>query len=301
MAATALADSFEAERTHLLSVGYRLTGSVTDAEDAVQESWFRLSSVDPDSIRDLRGWLTTVVGRICLDRLRSATSRRESYVGQWLPEPVVFDVLPSRTPDPLDAVVADEDNRLAALVVLDTLTPQQRVAFVLHDGFAVPFDEIAEILGATAESVRKLASRARKAVAAAPKEVPDEEHGDAVRDLLDALSSGDLERVVAALQPDAVLIADANGKAPAALEKITGAAAIAEFFFAVAARSGVTPLVGYRPAIVNGRLGLFTPGNSTTGELPRVVGFTVVDHKIAGAYNIANPEKLSGLRVPHAR
>lgn len=143
MRTAVLADAFEQHRPHLLSVAYRLTGSVADAEDAVQDAWLRLDRADADGIDDLRAWLTTVVGRLCLDRLRSAAVRREHYVGQWLPEPIVTPVGGPSSPDPLEAVVRQEDSRMAAMVVLDTLTPAQRVAFVLHDGFAVPFDEIA--------------------------------------------------------------------------------------------------------------------------------------------------------------
>jgi RNA polymerase sigma-70 factor (ECF subfamily) len=159
MSTGSLAALFQSYRSHLLAVGYRVTGSVADAEDAVQESWLRLSASDAESIEDLRAWLTTVVARICLDRLKSATSRRESYVGQWLPEPVVS-VWNAPSSDPLDLVVQREDTRLAALVVLDTLTPAQRVAFVLHDGFAVPFDDVAAILDVSASrSTRHLLLR----------------------------------------------------------------------------------------------------------------------------------------------
>ncbi|KXW75038.1 RNA polymerase sigma factor SigJ, partial [Mycolicibacterium phlei DSM 43071] len=156
-------DEFEELRPHLMSVAYRLTGTVADAEDIVQDAWLRWSAAEQEKIADLRAWLTTVVSRLGLDRLRSAARRRETYVGQWLPEPVVT---PLDGSDPLAAVVADEDARFAAMVVLDRLTPDQRVAFVLHDGFAVPFDEIADVLGVSAAAARQLASRARRAVAA---------------------------------------------------------------------------------------------------------------------------------------
>jgi RNA polymerase sigma-70 factor, ECF subfamily len=145
-----LAEEFSAHRAHLVGVAYRLTGTISDAEDAVQEAWLRLSTLDSNkraAIRELRGWLTTVVGRICLDRLRSAAVRRESYVGPWLPEPVVTGLGMPPSEDPLETVVRDEGVRMAALVLLDRLTPEQRVAFVLHDAFGVPFAEIAETLG----------------------------------------------------------------------------------------------------------------------------------------------------------
>ncbi|MBO0864730.1 MAG: sigma-70 family RNA polymerase sigma factor, partial [Mycobacterium sp.] len=152
---------FEALRPHLLAVAYRLTGTFADAEDMVQEAWLRWDRAGND-IADLRAWLTTVVSRLSLDRLRSAAHRRETYVGQWLPEPVVTGLDGA---DPLSAVVANEDARFAAMVVLERLSPDQRVAFVLHDGFGVPFADVAEVLGTTAVAARQLASRARKAVA----------------------------------------------------------------------------------------------------------------------------------------
>ncbi|MFH5211917.1 sigma-70 family RNA polymerase sigma factor [Antrihabitans sp. NCIMB 15449] len=304
-AALALAQTFESHRGHLLAVGYRLTGSVTDAEDAVQESWLRLVTVEPDEIRDLRGWLTTVVGRICLDRLRSAAIRRESYVGQWLPEPVVAPLSSSYEPDPLQVVVADEDNRLAALVVLDTLTPAQRVAFVLHDAFSVPFDEIADILGITIETARKLASRARKAVSATPPAVPRDEHTAAVERFLAAMASGDMAAVIAALHPDARTTGDANGTTSTAINIVTGAVKIARFFMGLAEKFGRDPLLSYTPVMVNGELGMYQPGTAGDADHPpipsRVMGFTVRDGLVAATYDMANPEKLSGVRLREGR
>src|SRR5271169_5141412 len=152
---------FEALRPHLMAVAYRLTGAVADAEDIVQEAWLRWdgAAAGRDNVVDLRAWLTTVVSRLGLDRLRSAAHRRETYTGNWLPEPVVtgFD-----SADPLSAVVAGEDARFAAMVVLERLSPDQRVAFVLHDGFAVPFAEVADVLGTSEVAARQLASRARR-------------------------------------------------------------------------------------------------------------------------------------------
>ncbi len=301
MSATALAETFEAHRGHLLAVGYRLTGSVTDAEDAVQESWLRLVTVEPEQIRDLRGWLTTVVGRICLDRLRSAAVRRESYVGQWLPEPVVSALAPSREPDPLELVVQDEENRIAALVVLDSLTPPQRVAFVLHDSFSVPFDEIADILSMSVDSARKLASRARKAIATAAVPVPNAEHEEAVARFLTAMASGDVNAVVAALHPDAVMIGDANGTTSTAINVIKGPDKIARFFLGLVRKYGVEQMTQYTPATVNGQLGLYAGGSPGDADHPgfpaRVMGFTVLDGRVVGAYDIANPEKLTGVRL----
>lgn len=301
MTTAALADEFETHRRHLLSVAYRLTGSVGDAEDAVQESWIRLHSQDSDQIRDLGAWLTTVVGRVCLDRLRSAAVRRETYVGQWLPEPIVTDIKPSAEPDPLEYVVSQEDNRLAALIVLDALPPQQRVALVLHDGFSVPFAEIANIIDVEVPTARQLASRARKSVATATPPVPDDEHTTAVTRLVEAMSSGDLDAVVAALHPDARVIGDANGTTNTAVNIITGADKFARFFIGLGKRYGRSAFDGLRPALVNGQLGFFNTGfpgdENHRGFPPRVHAFTVRDGLVYAAYDVANPEKCGGIRI----
>ncbi|QSE82600.1 sigma-70 family RNA polymerase sigma factor [Rhodococcus koreensis] len=302
MPTATLVDEFESHRRHLLSVAYRLTGSVSDAEDAVQESWLRLDDANAATIRDLGAWLTTVVGRICLDRLRSAAVRREQYVGQWLPEPVVTGLSPSAEPDPLEAVVRDEDNRLAALIVLDTLTPAQRVALVLHDGFGVPFDEVAAILGIETPAARQLASRARKAAATTTPAVPDEEHALAVQRLLEALAGGDLDAVVAALHPDALVIGDANGTTSTAVNVIRGADKFARFFLGLVQRYGPEVFTAMELVLVNGQLGYFTAGftgdDAHRSSPARVGGFTVRDGLVYAAYDIANPEKFAGIMLP---
>ncbi|MFX0573908.1 sigma-70 family RNA polymerase sigma factor [Nocardia nepalensis] len=305
MVSALLADLFESHRAHLLSVAYRLTGSAGDAEDAVQESWLRLAGTHQSEIEDLRAWLTTVVGRICLDRLRSAAVRRESYVGQWLPEPIVTGITPSSTPDPLDAVVRKQECSLAAMVVLESLTPPQRVAFVLHDGLSVPFDEIAEILGVSVEAARQLAVRARKSVAQAPPPTPDVEHAAAVRKFVDALAAGDIGAVTAALHPDAVMIGDANGATSTAVNVIGGADKVARFLLGLIRKHGMDgssePTLEYEFATVNGQLGLVVhrvaPGYGRLDGPARVVGFAVRDGLVCGAYDLANPEKLSRVRL----
>lgn len=312
MVAALLADLFESHRAHLLSVGYRLTGSVADAEDAVQESWLRLASAHQSEIEDLRAWLTTVVSRICLDRLRSAAARRESYVGQWLPEPIVTAVAASNPPGPLESLVRKQDCRFAALVVLDALTPPQRVAFVLHDGFSVPFDEIAELLDVTPEAARQLAVRARKALARTPEPVSDADHVAAVQRLLEALYSGDVDAVVAALHPDSVFIADTGGTTKSAPNAVTGPDKIARLALGLLRKYGVDPTEFARSdspefefVSVNGQLGLLlherAPHDGFPGSPQRVVGFTVRDGLVWGAYDFANPAKLSGLRLPDPR
>lgn len=309
MVAALLADQFESHRGHLLAVAYRMTGSVSDAEDAVQESWLRLAGASQSQIQDLRAWLTTVVSRLCLDRLRSAAVRRESYVGQWLPEPVVTPVAGSAGADPLSTVVLRQEFRLAALVVLDQLTPPQRVAFVLHEGLGVPYAEIADILDITPESARQLAARARKAVREqTPQPVADVEHEAAVQKLLVALGTGDPRAVTAVLHPDAVLIGDSGGTTPTARNVIFGPDKVARLFFGLLRRYGLEGAeqeylaTGVEFVRVNGQLGALLrahPGDETHPGFPsRVLGFTVVDGLVRGTYDIVNPAKLQGIRLP---
>ncbi len=294
----ALVDTFEAERTRLLSVGYRLTGSIADAEDAVQEAWLRLASTPAEEIRDLRAWLTTVVSRLCLDRLKSAVKRRETYVGQWLPEPVVTSY---ESVDPLDEVVRGEESRFAALVVLDTMTPDQRVSFVLHDGFGVPFDEIAQLLGITPAAARQQASRGRKAAAATPPPVDDEEHAEAVFRLITAMASGDIKAIIASLHPDVVVIGDANGTTNTAVNIIHGPEKFARFFLGLISRYGMESMQSNVPVRVNGRMGLATygwDGETKRQTSPaRITGYAVKDGLVWASYDIANPEKFAGVRL----
>jgi RNA polymerase sigma-70 factor (ECF subfamily) len=287
-------NEFEALRPHLMSVAYRLTGTVADAEDIVQDAWLRWEGYDGE-IADLRAWLTTVVSRLGLDRLRSAAHRRESYVGQWLPEPVVtgFD-----DDDPLSVVVAHEDARFAAMVVLERLSPDQRVAFVLHDGFAVPFDEVAEVLGTTAAAARQLASRARRAVSAEPPPKPDPAHNEVVGKLMAAISSGDLAATVALLHPGVTFTGDSNRVAPTAARVIHGPDKVARFLFGLARRYGPAFMTTSQMALINGELGAYTagsPGDDGYQEiLPRITAVTVRDGKVSALWDIANPEKFTG-------
>jgi RNA polymerase sigma-70 factor, ECF subfamily len=280
-----------------MSVAYRLTGTVADAEDIVQEAWLRWDGQDR-AITDLRAWLTTVVSRLGLDRLRSAAHRRETYVGNWLPEPVVTRYDES---DPLSAVVAREDARFAAMVVLERLSPDQRVAFVLHDGFAVPFAEVAEVLGTNEPAARQLASRARKAVTAQPpliSEKPDPSHDEVVGRLMAAMAAGDLGAVVALLHPDVTFTGDSNGKAPTAVHVIHGADKVARFMFGLARRYGPAFFTANQLARVNGELGAYTagsPGGDGHWEmLPRILAITVRDGKVCALWDIANPDKFTG-------
>jgi RNA polymerase sigma-70 factor (ECF subfamily) len=299
-----LAEQFSTHRAHLIGVAYRLTSTLSDAEDAVQEAWLRLSGLDDETraaIRDLRGWLTTVVGRICLDRLRSATARRERYVGPWLPEPVVtpFGTAPSE--DPLETVVRDEGVRMAAMVLLDRLTPEQRVAFVLHDAFGVPFAEIAETLGVSEATARQHASRGRRAAAEAdpPPRVPLDEQRELVERFMKALTTGDLPAVVELLHPDVVLIGDSNGKARTARRIMVGADKLSRFIFGLLKMYGRGPVVAAAPVMVNGDIGFAMPDIPGDGEHAalnrRVTTFAIRDGKVVAMYDIVNPDKLTRL------
>lgn len=293
MTASIRVGEFEQLRPHLLAVAYRLTGTLADAEDVVQDAWLRWEASRATSINDLKAWLTTVVSRLALDRLRSAAHRRETYVGEWLPEPVVTGF---EGADPLAALVAGEDARFAAMVVLENMTPDQRVAFVLHDGFAVPFTEIAEILGSSPESARQLASRARRAAASAPP--PAAEHAEVVGKLLAAMASGDLSAVVTLLHPEVTFTGDSNRRAPTAARLIHGSDKVARFLLGLAQRYGARRLVDSGVlGLVNGELGVYSPGAPATDEwpelMPRIQALTVQDGRVVAIYDIANPDKFT--------
>jgi RNA polymerase sigma-70 factor (ECF subfamily) len=297
MAVAQQVSEFEALRPHLMSVAYRLTGTVADAEDIVQDAWLRWNRQDAP-IDNLQAWLTTVVSRLGLDRLRSATYRREAYTGNWLPEPIVTGL---DAADPLSSVVAAEDARFAAMVVLEKLSPDQRVAFVLHDGFSVPFTEVANVLGVSEAAARQLASRARKALAAdatalAPK--PDPSHAEVVGRLMAAMAAGDIDTVVSLLHPDVTFTGDANGKVSTAVQVIHGADKVVRFMLGLAKRYGDEFYTANQLALVNGELGAYTTGfPSAEGRremAPRITAMTVRDGKVVALWDIANPDKFTG-------
>ena len=279
-------DEFEQHRQHLQAVAYRMLGSASEAEDAVQEAWLRLARADTDTVANLGGWLTTVVARICLDMLRARRARQEDYVGSWLPEPVVVTV----DNGPEDEAVLADSVGLALLVVLETLTPAERLAFVLHDMFGMPFEEIAPIIDRSEAATRQLASRGRRRVrGATPALDPDlREQRRVVDAFLAAARGGDFEALLAVLDPDVVFRLDAGGIAPRARPPVEGAAAVAARVLQRGSR-----LAGFaRPAIVNGAAGLIVaPG----GRPFAVVGFSVVDGRIAEIDVIADPAKLQRL------
>ncbi len=284
-----LAERFEGYRPHLRSVAYRMLGSVSEAEDAVQEAWVRLDRSDTGGVEDLRAWVTTVVARICLDMLRSRRSRRESNMGARLPEPIV--VLDSDGEDgggpEHEAALADSVG-LALLVVLDTLGPAERLAFVLHDMFAVPFEEIAQIVGRSPAATRQLVSRARRRVqGAAPTGVADRAMQRRVVDaFLAASRGGDFEGLLAVLDPEAIMRIDAGRSIP--LRTIAGAPAVAREVL-----SRGTPIAPFAvPAVVNGSPGALV---RIGGRAVAVTSFTVVDARIVEIDIFADPDRLPSI------
>jgi RNA polymerase sigma factor (sigma-70 family) len=281
-----LAERFEEHRPHLRVVGYRMLGSLTDADDAVQEAWLRLSRSNAHEIENLGGWLTTVVARVCLNMLQSRKVRREEPLGVHVPDPIVS---PDDETDPEQQALLADSVGLALLVVLDTLEPAERLAFVLHDMFAVPFDEIASIIGRSPAAARQLASRARRRVQGqAP--VPDPDLGrqrQVVDAFLAAVREGDFEGLIEVLDPDVVLRAD-SGRVPApASQEVHGARAVAELAVAFSHVARFS-----RPALVNGTAGLVT---APRPDLVSVMGFTITDGRIVEIDILADPARLARL------
>jgi RNA polymerase sigma-70 factor (ECF subfamily) len=284
-----LAEQFEAHRRHLRAVAYRMLGSVSDADDAVQEAWLRLSRSNPTRIDNLGGWLTTVVARVCLNMLKARTARREEPFGPQLPEPIVTE---GDQLDPEQEALLADSVGLALLIVLETLTPAERLAFVLHDMFAVPFDEIAGIVGRSPAAARQLASRARRRVRGVA--VPDADlrrQREVVDAFVAAAREGDFEALLAVLDPNVVLRPDRVQ--PGGPVELRGARAVAEQalrFSRLAAHA--------RPILVNGAAGVVV---APEGEPASVLGFTVTDGKIVEIDVFASPERLRQLGLPAER
>ena len=290
------AEEFEAERAHLLAVAYRMLGSRAEAEDAVQEAWLRYARVRPGGeIHDLRGWLTTVTGRICLDVLKSARVRREAYPGQWLPS-VVVDVLADRGADPAQQAEMSDQVGLALLVVLERLTPEQRVAVVLHDAFGMPFADVATVLNTTEDAARQHASRGRRAVAAGGvrHNAGPAEQRRVLTAFLDAAGSGDVQALAAVLAPDVVTIGDGGGYVSTAPRIIEGVDRVARFWIGLfQARQLDAGSVTMEPVLVNGGAGLLVRGRWTDGRpLLSVIGVAVADGMVTGIFNQMNPDKI---------
>ncbi|MGV9556339.1 RNA polymerase sigma factor SigJ [Streptomyces sp. NPDC003401] len=286
-----------ADRGQLINVAYRLLGSVTEAEDAVQDAyarWFGLSRSRREEILSPGAWLTTVTGRICLDLLGSARARRERYVGAWLPEPLpdrtewarAGGTGPSRPADPADQIVLDESVTTAFLVVLESMTPAERVAFVLHDVFRYPFAEIADVLGRTPAACKQLAASARRRLGTAPAEVTASGRADVVRRVKEAWESKDIAALVGLLDPAAVMTADGGGAAGAAPRPVEGGARIATYMVAIADRA---PGLELLERSVSGVPGLVA---RRAGVVTTVASFDVFDGRVARIWAVRNPEKL---------
>ncbi len=281
-----LAERFEANRSHLRGVAYRMLGSVTEADDAVQEAWIRLSRTDAKQVDNLRAWLTTVVGRVCLNMLRSRKTRRESPLETHVPDPILS---PESGLDPEQEALLGDSIGLALLVVLDSLTPAERVAFVLHDVFAVPFDDIAPIVGRTPAAARQLASRGRRRVQGAPVPDVDLEGQWAVVDaFLAAARDGDFERLLAVLDPDVVVRSDGGIARPDLVSTIRGAQAVAEqaMSFRRFAETATRVLVNGIPGGV-----AWAPDGSPFS----VLALTVKGDRIVAIDVLADPERLRQL------
>jgi RNA polymerase sigma factor (sigma-70 family) len=284
------------ERRQLINVAYRLLGSLAEAEDAVQETyarWYALTPRQRDAIASPGAWLTTVTSRICLDQLGSARARRERYVGQWIPEPLPepaewISSRPGAPADPADRITLDESVSMAFLVVLESMTPAERVAFILHDVFGYPFTEIARIVGRTPAACRQLASSGRRRVRAAHSPAAPATAGQAaiVRDFKNAWQTSDIAALVALLDPGATMTADGGGLATAALHPVEGAEQVARYLNGLAARApGLTIL----ERTVNGQPGLIAQRNGTTVT---VFAFDIAGDHITRIWAVRNPDKL---------
>jgi RNA polymerase sigma-70 factor, ECF subfamily len=275
-----LAERFEAERSHLRAVAYRMLGSLVEADDAVQETWLRLSRADTSSIQNLGAWLTTVIGRVCFDMLRARQSRREELLEELEPE---LGTRPEDTIDPEEESLMADSVGLALLVVLDSLNPAERLAFVLHDLFDASFEEIAPIVGRSPTAARQLASRARRRVrevgARPDADLAPQRH--VVDAFLAASRAGDFEALLTLLDPEVVLRADQAAVAAGSHEEIRGAAAVAKQFLGRAQNA--------RPALVNGAVGAVV---APRGRLLLTVEITIKAGKIVAINAVADPERL---------
>ena len=284
-----LAAQFEEHRRHLRSVAYRMLGSLSEAEDAVQEGWLRVSRAGTEGVENLGGWMTTVVARVCLDMLRSRAARREAPMESYVPDPVV-----SREGevDPEEEALLADSVGLALLVVLETLAPAERLALVLHDVFGVPFEEIGAMVDRSPEAARQLASRARRRVqgAAATPDADVKRQREVVNAFLAASRGGDFDALVAVLHPDVVFRLD-RGAVPAGVSQVArGATAITQLQFMFFGPGWST-----QPVLVNGAAGLVVRLN---GRPLSVLGFTIVDGRIAEIDVLADPARVRQLDLP---
>jgi RNA polymerase sigma-70 factor (ECF subfamily) len=289
-----VAAELDRHRGLLFAVAYRMLGSRQDAEDVVQDAFVRArraADAGDLDIAEPRAWLTRIVSRLALDALTSARARRESYVGPWLPEPLVTTAGPAPPADPADRVTLDEQVSVAFLRVLESLSPAERAVYVLHEAFAMPFDQVADVVGRTPAACRQLASRARRHVReAAPRFDPDpDEQARVVAAFRDACETGDMEGLAALLDEDAVLRADGGGVVTAAPRPVVGRDKVVR---ALAAGLRASAGLSLRAVWVNGQPGLL---GRYGGDLPVVVGFTVAGGRITEVDLVANPHKLTAL------
>ena len=295
MTASTRVDEFEELRPHLLAVAYRLTGTVADAEDIVQDAWLRWDGSGAEAINDLRAWLTTVVSRLSLDRLRSAAHRRETYFGEWLPEPVVTDAGRLRS-------AVGGGGRRGRPVRRDggagATQPRSAGGVCAARRIRCAVRRDRRRAGVSAAAARQLASRARRAVASAPPSVTDDSHSEVAGALMVALAAGDMKAVVHLLHPDVTYTGDANGKAPTAARVIRGPDKVARFLFGLASRYGPGWLESNQLAMVNGQLGSYTRGapgsDGYPAMTPRMTAMTVRDGRVCAIWDIANPDKFTG-------
>jgi RNA polymerase sigma factor (sigma-70 family) len=289
-------DAVMSERRQLINVAYRLLGSLAEAEDAVQETyarWYALSREQQQAIESPGGWLTTVASRICLDVLGSARARRERYVGEWIPEPLPDPAewtsgRPGATADPADRVTLDESVSMAFLVVLESMTPAERVALILHDVFGYPFADVAHITGRTPAACRQLASSARRRIRAAPAPAaPAAGQAGLVRGFKRAWEAKDIGALIGLLDPGATVIADGGGLASAALRPIEGSEQIARYVIDIAARAPGNVTILERT--VNGQPGLVAQQDGVTVT---VFAFGLAGDRITHIWAVRNPDKL---------
>ena len=284
------------ERRQLINLAYRLLGSLADAEDAVQETyarWYAMSRPEQDAIESPGAWLTTVASRICFNMLGSARARRETYVGEWIPEPVpdqtewIGGHPNATTVDPADRITLDESINMAFLVVLDSMTPAERVAFILHDVFRYPFTDVADIVGRTPAACRQLATSARRRIdASQTPAMPSTQQAHIVREFKAAWEAKDIKALIGLLDPDATTVADGGGLVTAELHPVSGSERIATGFIRVA---GAAPNLTILERTVNGQPGLVMQQDGITVT---VIAFDIADGRIQHIWAVRNPEKL---------
>ena len=289
-------DAITAERRQLINLAYRLLGSLAEAEDAVQETyarWYAMSPEEQDAIASPGAWLSKVASRVCLNLLNSARARRETYVGEWIPEPLpepaewATGQAGSTAMDPADRVTLDESINMAFLVVLESMTPAERVAFILHDVFRYPFAEVADIVGRTPAACRQLASSARRRIhASRTHAAPAARQAGIVRDFKRAWEAKDIDALIGLLDPNATAIADGGGLASAAARPTEGGEQIARACVDLASRA---PGLKILERTVNGQPGLVTQQN---GVIVAVLAFDIADDRIKRIWAVLNPEKL---------